>query len=70
VRIEYLDPTLKLGITFKAHLGFDADPKSVQGHHKYELPIRDGVISQGNCKGSHVGLQSRWAFDFATDIGI
>jgi murein DD-endopeptidase MepM/ murein hydrolase activator NlpD len=69
VRIEYLDPTQKLGITYKAHLGFDTDPKSVQGFHKYGLPIRDGVISQGTCSGSHVGLQSRWAYDFATDVG-
>ena len=69
VRIEYLDPTQKLGLSFKAHLNFDADPRGVHGHHLYAVPIAGGVVSQGTCTGSHTGPQSRFALDFATDIG-
>ncbi len=68
-RIAYLDATKGMRWTYKAHLSIDSDPKAIDHDFQYSFPVKDPQISQGNCEGSHVGLQSRFAFDFLTDIG-
>jgi hypothetical protein len=55
LRVTFLDPTKSLKWSFKAHLSFDSSPKGVDTSFLYTVPIKNGVVSQGNCCGTHMG---------------
>lgn len=54
-RIAYHELSCGLKWTYKAHLTIDSDPKAVNASFLYTIPVLRGVLSQGNCQGSHVG---------------
>lgn len=64
------DPSGKLVFSYAAKVNFGGRTEDVDKEVLYEIPVKEGGVSQGPCEGSHAwNKQSVYAYDFDVPIG-